>query len=200
MALDISKTCTGVADGRAGEIPRSYSIKGKDCDTVGAVCKLGHWLIEKTRVDRPDYIYFEAPLHMGALGKWDPEEERVKATTNPETVITLAKMVGVVEFVASMRNIPARPANVHSVRKDFIGPRCKGPEAKRRCFEMSKLLGWSPENRDESDALAVHHFAVLKVAPHKAAVITPMMQAKIATTIAGVPVDDPTVLFKRVRA
>lgn len=196
LAMDISKTCTGIAEGRAGSTPRSYSIKGKDFDTTGAVCQLGKWLIEKTAVDPPDFIYFEAPLHMGAFGNWDPDEQRIKATSNPDTVITLAKMVGVVEFVASMRRIPARAANVHSVRKDFIGPRCKGPEAKRRAFEMSKLLGWDPKNRDEGDSLAVWHFACLKVAPHSAAIITPMMQSKIASSIAGVDIGDGAALLK----
>ncbi len=196
LALDISKTCTGVAEGRAGEKPLSYSIRGKDFDTVGAVCHLGKWLIDKTAVDKPDWIFFEAPLHMGAfVGQWDPGEQRVKATSNPDTIITLAKMVGIVEFIASMRHISARTANVHSVRKAFIGARCKGPEAKRRCFEMSRVLGWDPKNRDESDALAVHFFATISVAPNLAPIITPMMQAKVASTIGGVEIDDPADLL-----
>lgn len=199
LALDISKTCTGIAEGRAGSPPRSYSIKGKDCDTVGAVCQLGKWLIERTAVDRPDWIYFEAPLHMGAFGKWDPEEHRVKATSNPDTIITLAKMVGVVEFVAASRRIPARPANVHSVRKDFIGHgNLKGPEAKRRAFEICRAIGWAPANRDEFDALAVWHFACLRVAPHDAALITPMMQRQVGATIGGVDIGGA--LFKAARS
>lgn len=198
IALDISKTQTGIAEGRAGGPPVSCSLKGKDLEVVEAVCQLGHWLINRTAKNPPDFIYYEAQLHMGSFaGKWDPEEGRVKATSNPETMITLAKMVGVVEFVGSMRGIPVRAANVHSIRKNFIGAKCKGPEAKRRCFEMSKLIGWEPHNRDESDAMAVWHFATLQVDPHRAAIITPMMQGKIASTIAGIQIDDPSFLLKK---
>jgi Holliday junction resolvasome RuvABC endonuclease subunit len=186
-----------VALGTAGEKPCSLSIKGDKLSVVEAVCQLGEWLIKETKTNCPDFIYYEAMLHMGALGEWDPVARRVKSKTNPETMLVLAKMVGVVEFVAYMRKIPAREANVHSIRKDFIGPKCKGPEAKRRCFEMSRLLGWEPSNRDEGDALAVYHFATLRVAPHQAAIITPMMMAKVASTIAGVQIYDPSALFKK---
>lgn len=202
LALDISKTCTGVAEGRVGDRPRAYSIKGKDDTVVGAVVRLGRWLIERTAIDPPDVIYFEAPISAAAfMGKWDPEAGRVQMTSNPQTTVALAKMTGIVEFVADMRGIPAREAHVQSVRKAFVGAgNLKGDEAKRRCFDMSKALGWEPKNRDESDALAVHYFACLQTAPRLAPTITPMMQARVATHIGGVEIESAEHLFKRARA
>jgi hypothetical protein len=198
LALDISKSCTGVAQGRAGEKPRLYSIRGKDDDVTRAVSRLGRWLIELTNVDRPDFIYSEASISAAAfMGKWDAEAGRIQMTSNPQTTVALAKMTGVVEFIADMRSIAYRSAHVQTVRKAFIGSgHLKGPEAKRRAFELCNVLGWTPSNRDESDAAAVHFYAQTIVAPSLAPLITPMMQAELANRIGGVEIEDADALFR----
>ena len=116
----------------------------------------------------------------------DWEKHEVRSGRDPHTTLVLAKMTGIVEFIAAMRSIPARPVNVKTARVGFIGSgNLKGPEAKRRVRQMCKLLGWSASNNDESDALAVWHRACVVVDPNLAAVITPSMMGKAATTVGG---------------
>jgi hypothetical protein len=180
MALDISKSNTGVAMGRAGDAPTILSIRsnGPTEDHI-AMKRLGTWLLETIKLQRPDVIVFEAPLQV-IPGEWDHEAQRVKAKGNPQTTITLAKMVGVVEFICAMKNITAQTAHVDSVRKAFIGHgRPENP--KERARAMCEVLGWSVNNLDQADAAAVFYWATTKHAPRHYTPITPMMQAKAAT-------------------
>lgn len=188
LSLDISKSNTGAALGRVGEVPTAHSIAGAALDDVGAVMKLGHWLIDMIKLSRPDYIFFEAPLEAGAFQpKIDWEEKTWKSGRDPHTTVILAKLVGVVEFIAGMKSIPARPVNVRTARVTFLGTgsgNLKGDEAKARVAEMCKLLGWPSDNNDVTDAMCVWQHGCTLVRPHDAAVITPMMCAKAATLAA----------------
>lgn len=177
LFLDISKTCTGIADGRAGEVPKFYSIKGNDVDTTAAMMRLGQWLIERTKVDKPDWLFFEAPMNIFP-GEYDPESGKVKSKTNPTTTVTLAKMVGVVEFVAGMKGIATRTAHVQSIRSKFLG-HGRPSDPKKRVMAMCRALGWAPTNLDEADAGAGWWWSCMTVAPRFYTPITPMLQAKI---------------------
>lgn len=179
IAMDISKVCTGVAEGVAGETPRFYSIRCDGLDDITAMRRLGDWLIQRTKVDKPDWLFFEAPIHPGAfLGEWDEEKGKVRAKSNPATTITLAKLVGVVEFIAAMKGIQQRTANVQTVRKAFLG-QARPKDPKKRAMAMCKALGWDPKNADEADAGAVWWHATMTAAPRFYTPITPMLQAKV---------------------
>lgn len=183
LALDISKTCTGVAFGRVGETPRFLSIKGDDLTVPKAMKRLGSWVFDYCKTEKPDALYYEAPLAI-IPGEYDPEEQRVKARGNPNTTIALAKMTGVVEFVAELRGIPFHTARVSTVRKSFVGqgyPRNPKRHVKLLCRE----IGWSPANGDEADAGAVWYWACLQVAPRHAMLVTPMQQRKITSIMEG---------------
>ena len=118
-------------------------------------------------------------------------------TSNPETTIRLMGLRAVLAAAAKVKGIRYRRSRVQTVRKTFIGHgNLKGAEAKRRCFEMCKLLGWSPNNRDESDAAAVWFDACCQVAPNLAPIVTPMMQASVANRIGGVEIEDADALFR----
>jgi len=198
LALDISKSNTGICEGRVGEVPKFYSIKGKDDDVTTAVARLFDWLTERTDAERtdeepPDVIYYEAPISAAAfMGRYDPEAGKVQMTSNPDTTVAIAKMTGIVELIAYKRKIEFVPVHVQTARKSFLGAgNLKGPEAKRRAFDLCKLIHWSPNNRDESDAACVWYFAATKVAPRLAQIVTPMEQHKVATTIGGVDLVAP---------
>lgn len=193
MALDLAST-TGVAEGRAGETPRLYSMRFvKPHDDHPAVFgrALG-WLAEHIEDVIPDVVFIEAPMTPGAPG----------IKTNPETTLRLIGLWGALSGECAYRGIMCRCVSVQTVRKGFIGAgrvEGGGQEAKRRAFDMCRLLGWSPTDRDSSDAGALWWHGVTKVRPKLSPPITPMMHAKVATTIRGVDVGAAESLFKKPR-
>lgn len=180
IALDISKTCTGICEGVAGEVPRFYSLRNDaGTDDITAMRRIGDWLIQRTKIDKPDWLFFEAPIHPGAfLGEYDEEKGKVRAKSNPATTITLAKLVGVVEFITAMKGIQQRTANVQTVRKHFLG-QARPSDPKKRAMAMCRALGWDPKNADEADAGAVWHWATMTASPRFYAPVSPLLQAKI---------------------
>lgn len=198
LAFDISKSRTGIAEGRPGETPRCYSVSGAGLETTQAVVKLGRWLIEKTGIDKPDWIFYEAAIPLGAFKRVDPVTGEERSTSNPQTTVTIAKMCGVVEFIADMRDIPLRTAHVQTVRKSFINAgNLRKDEAERRTRALCQLLGWNASNHDEADALAVWHHACVKVAPQQATFISPLLQARCANRIGSSDIEDASKLFRR---
>ena len=165
LFLDISKTRTGVAYGRVGEAPTFLSIDGSEMDDIAAMLNLGDWLIEWMKVERPDWIFYEAPI------------DRVLSSAH--TTIVLAKMTGVVEFIAGMKKIPNRKAHVQTVRVAFLG-QGRPEDPKHFAKLMCEALGWEPKNHDEADAGAGWYYAALQVGKNAATYITPMMKAKVA--------------------
>jgi hypothetical protein len=213
LAIDIA-TVTGICEGRAGEVPIFYTQRfGRPGDEHEDVFEQGlTWIAERLQISNPDAVFVEAPVNPAAfMGKYDEEKGRVAMTTNPDTTIRLMCLWGIIAAGVKTKSthlvsagkppILYRRVHVGTARKLFIGAgNLKGPEAKRRGFEMCKALGWSPSNRDESDAACVWNFGVAQVAPRLAPIITPMMQAKCAVMIGGVRIDDPAALFKKARA
>ena len=199
LALDIATT-TGVCEGRSGEIPRMYTMRfgnpGDDHEEVFA--RALRWIAERLLVDRPDAIYVEAPVNPGAfVGRYDEEKGRVAMTTNPETTIRLMGLWAIMAAAAKVKGIRYGRVHVQTARKLFIGAgNLRGVEAKRRCFELCKLLGWDAHNRDESDSACVWNWGVAQVAPNLAPIVTPMMQASIANRIGGVEIEDADALFR----
>ena len=203
LALDIATT-TGVCEGRAGDVPKFYTVKfAKEGDEhEDAFERALRWIADRLAVNRPDVIVVEAPINPAAfLGKYDEETGRMGMTSNPETTIRLMGLWATIAAAAKVKGITYRRARVQTVRKSFLGHgNLKGAEAKRRAMEMCKLLGWSPNNRDESDAGCVWFWTCQHFAPRLAPIITPMMQASVANTIAGVEVDDAEAFFKKPNA
>lgn len=165
LALDISKTCTGVAFGRVGEPPTFLSIKGSELDDIAAMMKLGRWLIEWTKIAKPDHVFYEAPI------------DRVLSSAH--TTIVLAKMTGMVEFICGMKSIPARKANVQTVRVAFLG-QGRPEDPKQHAKLMCEAIGWTPNNLDEADAAAIFYWGAIQVGQGKATYVTPMLKTKVA--------------------
>lgn len=174
LALDLATT-TGVAEGRAGEIPRLYSkrfVKPYD-DHPSVFGRALGWLSEHIEDVIPDAVFIEEPIKPGARG----------IKTNPETTLRLIGLWGALSGECAYRGIMCRCVSVQTVRKGFIGAgRVKGggDEAKRLAFAMCGLLGWAPTDRDSSDAGALWWYAVAKMT-NLGPPITPAMHAEVAT-------------------
>ena len=191
LGLDISKTCTGICFGQVGAVPKFASIKSSGVDDGVALCRLGEWLIDFPKINgRPDAVFFEGQINMAAfMGRYDEEKGKVSMSSSPDITITLAKLVGIVEFICGMKKLRCESMTVNTVRKAFLGngglkKEVAKPAAKRLCH----ALGWEPSNTDESDAGAVWYAGGLRIAPQKTQIITPMMQsAAIAGTARRTP-------------
>jgi hypothetical protein len=205
LSLDIA-TVTGVAEGRVGDPPRFETLRfGRDGDEHEVAFRRAHCWIEGRldRDPRPDGVFVEAPVNPGAfIGKYNPVKRKVDMTTNPDTTIRLMGLWAVIAAAVLDRGIRYQRVDVGDARQDFLGQRgIKRDEAKRRAFEMCKLLGWSPANRDEGDAGCVHYYGSVILAPRLAPVVTPMMWQRVATTINGVDLKgDDRILRKLARA
>ena len=199
LALDISKTLTGVAEGRVGEKPRAYSLPGKDLSVVAAQAQLFDWLVDRTKADKIDLLGYEAPLDAGAFRPIvDWEEHTVRSQRDPHTTLVLAKMTGVVELVGFKRKLRTESINVMTARKEFVGQaRFKGDEGKKRVRAMVAHLGWTATNYDQSDAECIWHYCCVLADRNRATIITPSMHARVATQC-GAKTDEP--LLRRVRA
>lgn len=187
IALDISKTRTGICEGMVGEKPTFYSIVGGGLSNEDAAYRLGRWIIDRTKVDRPEVVYIEAAINPGAfVGEYDEEKGKVKMKSNPQTTLALAEMAAVARFVLHGKSIAHRDARVQTIRKSFIGHgNLPGKIAKARVGAMCGLLGWQPGNEDEADAGAVWWFAGMQFAPKHYQPITPMMIQKVSSIGGG---------------
>jgi hypothetical protein len=178
LALDVSKRCTGICWGRIGDTPTFSSIKpGRNASDDTAMRELGEWLITWTRANKPNHIFYEAPL---LRGKFD--------------VPILRDLAGFVRGICAMKRIPARIAHVNSVRKAFLGSGIP-QEPKQQALAMCCALGWRPSNEDEADAGAVWWWGCLQVKPHAAQIITPMMQQRVASHVVNRRIGEDAGIF-----
>jgi hypothetical protein len=199
LALDVA-TVTGVCDGVAGEEPTFSTVRfGSDGEEhEEAFERALRWIAERLRDHPPDAVRAEATINLAAFMRFNPKTKKAELATTPATIIRLTGLSAVIAAAVKVKGIPYEHVRVGTARKGFIGHgNLKGPEAKRRSFEMCKLIGWHPSNRDESDAGAIWFHGVSQLAPHLLPRITPMDQAAIAMRIGGVEIDDPTGLFKK---
>lgn len=192
MALDLATT-TGIAVGSVGEKPRFSTMRfAKEGDEHEDVFERAlRWFAEYVQVDKPDAIYVEAPLNLGAA----------MGQTNANTVLRLNGLWAVIAAAAKVKRIKYRRARVQEIRKNFLGSgNLKGDEAKKRAFAMCGLLGWEPKNKDEGDSGALWHWAACIEAPSLAPMITPAMQRAVANRAGGAGIDNTEGLFKQLRA
>lgn len=165
LGLDISKSQTGCCHARPGAAPEFHSIRCGDYDDDDALAKVGVWLINWINENRPDAVYYEAAIQRGVY----------------EAPI-LKDLVAVVRFVCRAKKVPARPVNVQTARKAFLGNGFPD-HPKQQAMAMSKALGWEPGNLDEADSATIFYFGATKSAPRHCTLVTPMLQAKIASEI-----------------
>ena len=130
---------------------------GRDGDDhEEAFCRALRWIGRRLTSEtepRPAAVFVEAPVNPGAfIGKYDPVKRKVTMTTNPDTTIRLMGLWAVMAASVKVSGIRYERVDVRTARAEFLGDGgLKRDEAKRRAFEMCKLLGWSPQNRDDKN-------------------------------------------------
>lgn len=166
LALDVASQM-GVAEGRVGETPRSYTVDLGDNNLTmpERAAKATLWIARRMLVDHPDWIYIEAPLNPVASRSADA------------TIVSLT-LFGAIAGPAQGKLKNVRLGNVQAVRRAFIGSG-RPTHPKDRSKAMCRALGWSPKTLDEADALALWWWAGTKHAPRFYTPITPLLQAKI---------------------
>lgn len=171
LALDVA-THTGVCQGRAGDDPQFFTIDfsgGSGHPHVFA--KALRWIADRLAVSKPDVIYIEAPLRMGASG----------GQTNADTVLRLFGLYAVFSSAAIVKGIRVVDASVGEIRRPFLGNgTLRGEIAKLRALEMCRAIGWPANTPDEADAGALYWYALSKEAPNLAPLISPMLQHQVA--------------------
>ena len=175
LALDVSSRCTGVAEGRAGEVPRLYGISfaRPHDDYADIFARALRWAADRFKVTRFDACYLEAPRSPGQFGD-----------TNADTTLKLVGLWAVMSSAAKVRGIKYRSINVNDVRQGFLGSRSlPGAVAKAQAQAMCGRLGWNASDDNEADAAALWWHASMKEAPDLAPVITPLMHHEIATAV-----------------
>ncbi len=149
LALDVA-TSTGVCVGdSSANRPKAWTV---DLGKPPIQRKLSNVLTMTQALivhHNPDLIVIEAPIG----GK------KVNAP--------LIKMVGCIEGCAFNRGVKTETAHLGTIRKHFLGKaftkkdfphlteKAARAEIKRMVWQRCSMMGWSPENDDESDAMAL---------------------------------------------
>lgn len=165
LGLDISKSQTASCHGRTGEVPTFESVRCGEYLDDDALAKLGHWLINWLNEHKPDAVYYEAAIQRGVY----------------EAPI-LKDLVAVVRFVCRSKKIPAKPVNVQTARKNFLGSGFPD-HPKQSAMAMCKALGWAPANLDEADAGTIFYHGATLSAPRSCTLVTPMLQHKVKSEV-----------------
>lgn len=148
---------SGVAEGRAGEKPRSYSVVLKKPDEHRAVAfsNLIAFLDERFRAERPQLLAKEAMLNLRAFKNLGSAEATVRLT---------AGLHAIVEGMCGRYGIPWRDVHDATFRKHFLGRARMGTREETKAAVVSRchLLGVMPRDctdEDRADAIAVHDWA-----------------------------------------
>jgi hypothetical protein len=158
LALDIA-TSTGVAFGDSKGQPRAWTVHlGKAPDErrfANALRMTAKMIVE----NEPELIVVEA------------------AVGGPKASAFLIGLLACVRGVAFDRGIPCHTVHLGTIRKHFLGkalttrdfPHLKPVDAKKaikaRVIQRCGVVGWSVDNDDEADALALWDYACATYAP-----------------------------------
>ncbi|WP_262027624.1 hypothetical protein [Microvirga sp. Mcv34] len=172
LGLDLA-TNVGVAWGPADGKPfaATWNIGG----TVSILSpeekgvKLLRHLLDFLSMQKIDRVYIEKPMTpvvMAQIG------------TTPETALFLIGIAYLVLVTCKSRGIRAELVDSQKVRKHFIGQATSGKgrdkSGKTKTQDKCRLLGWSFQNPDEADALAVWSFGVGQTNPAIAHIVDPL--------------------------
>jgi hypothetical protein len=160
LALDLGKR-TGFAYGSPASGPTTYrSISfGKAAASHGTISMhFDHFLRAQRDLVQIDLIVFESPLPPAAQ-------------TGAHSARILYGLAWQVEAFAHEQRIKCFEASVQEIRQFFIGHgRLKSEDAEYAIARKCKLLGWTPEDHNVADALALWSY--------QAAIINPRFELK----------------------
>lgn len=168
-ALDLA-TVTGLAIGRVDEEPvaTSHRLAPGSSPLINDLF-LGcmRWFDARLREGPlPDILMIEELL---------PPTAR-RGTTNTQTQHRLAGLHGIVRALAGSHCVPEiASANVQDVRQHFIHKRAQPRDvAKREVMVTCKMLGWTADDTNCGDALALWSYTVALINPASALKTTPL--------------------------
>lgn len=156
LALDTAST-TGWALGSLDCEPESGHVRlpKTDADIGKFINAYRDWLREMCRRYEPSEIVFEAALL--SPGKF----------TNARTIRKLNGLAAMTESVASELGLRCSEGNLSTIRKHFVGQGRAPKEApdgrkwfKAQVMKRCEAKGWTPDNDDEGDALALLDYAL----------------------------------------
>jgi hypothetical protein len=161
LALDLASE-TGFVNALAGErTPRcgTWKLKRSGDDAQRSFRKLGQFLRDEMVLERPDIVFIEAPVNLGAfLEKDETAPKGARFRTSSDTISMLHGLVAVVHAICGgCYGITCVQANVQSVRRHFLGV-ARPQDPKRAVVDRCHVLGYLPrENRNHNiaDALAL---------------------------------------------
>lgn len=160
LALDIAHHF-GWAEGEINGVPVSGSLwlGGRNADIIDRCIALEDWLADRLTF-RPDVLAIEAPIPLAAMGGM--------AT---EAVVFATLGMSLVARVQSQRSgMPQSRIHLfkpQDVRAHFVGVRTfkVKDDGKRACALKAEEIGWSVNDFDASDAVALWDTACARVAP-----------------------------------
>ncbi len=172
VALDLSLSSTGWASWAHGDAAPSFG-RWALADSMKwrgrAYCRLHKALLEIQAATPIDHLIFEEPLTPAS----------VSGHTNIDTLQTLAGLAAHAESFAAAVKATARPVNVATWRRHFVGsvPRgTKSPDLKAMTMKRCRELGFAPVSNDEGDAIGLLDFAL-----HQDGILPPWRDAHLLT-------------------
>jgi len=172
LALDAATT-TGVCKGKPGDIPifKTKQFRGEEHLNICASA-IG-WIARELTDDPPDVLYIETPMRIGAA---------IHGKSNAKSIVRLNTLYGILGGAALLKGIRVVGVDVQQARQAFIGEgQLERDEAKKRCLNMCRMLGWPANNGDEGDAACIWYWGACCEAPRLAAIVHPGLQAKVAS-------------------
>lgn len=153
FALDLASVA-GLSYGYPGEEPvcRSHRFSTPGVSLGRYVAEYVDWLIPNLVVYSPQAIAYEATI----------------LTQGNTSIDTARKLMGIAartEEVAFRRGIKVVSYPSSTVSKWFCGYGGAGDRKKKAVYDACRTLGWTPQNFDESDALALWAYACHELAP-----------------------------------
>lgn len=150
LGLDTSASNTGFCVGPPGGPVKTGSLRLPPYreDIGGLLIAFQDWLEDFIVEHQPAMLVFEKPV-------------RPFAQLHLETARKLYGIAGLVELVATRRQLPAREISNTEAKKLCYGSGgLKSAEAKKVAVPRARLWGFDPANHDEADACAVWLVAV----------------------------------------
>lgn len=167
--------------GEIGGKPVSGSIPlGNDKDHGARGMALLHWLNALAKVEGFDACFIERPLDPRVL---------VKIGATFQTAMLAYGLPFLAKAVLHGRGVyRVEFVGVQDVREHFVGKRTFKPgfdpvkkkpttsraEAKQATINVCRMIGWSPKNDDEADALALWSYATSRLDPKRGMRPTPL--------------------------
>jgi hypothetical protein len=149
MALDLGKR-SGVATGRAGEMPRVEAVvlRGKSDGADVQAGNLACFLRDRWALDRPDLVVIESAMNPAA-------------SKSADATISQLYCHGALHALAGMKGIRVETVAAQTARKHFCG---KVSAAPRR--NQPRTLAQQRKDREETNRMVVKRAILLGYLPH----------------------------------